>query len=117
MLTPVACVEPSLAFDSALEKMQEGGLSYLVIARDGEPLGILTNQDVLSLSAGGLASSALPVEELMTSPVETADLEEHLDKAIEIFRSRGINHLPVTDRRGHVVGMLTPRSLLLALAD
>src|SRR5688572_32663712 len=59
----------------------------------------------------------LLVEDLMTADVETLFDDESLDLAKTIMALGRIRHLPVTDREGRLLGLVTHRDLLRALAE
>ncbi len=52
---------------------------------------------------------------VMTSPAETIDENRHILDLFPIFYDKGFHHLPVVDDRGRLVGMVTPKNLLIAL--
>lgn len=59
----------------------------------------------------------LKVKDIMTTDVETLFEDETIDLAKNIMALGRIRHLPVTDRRGRLVGLLTHRDLLRALVE
>lgn len=58
----------------------------------------------------------LTVAEVMTSKVVTLDPNDDLSLAENILGLAHIRHLPVVDRRGRLVGLVTHRDLLRAAA-
>lgn len=52
---------------------------------------------------------------IMTAPVVTIGEDQHILDLFPVFYQKGIHHLPVTDYKGQLVGMLTPKNLLAAL--
>jgi CBS domain-containing membrane protein len=59
----------------------------------------------------------LKVKDIMTRDVETLFDDETVDLAKNVMTLGRIRHLPVTDRQGHLVGLLTHRDLLRALVE
>lgn len=59
--------------------------------------------------------SAATAERIMTAPVIVAKESTLLIEAFLIFAEKGINHLPVTDTDGRLVGIMTRLDLLSAL--
>ena len=55
------------------------------------------------------------VEEIMTTPVHSAQPDQPILDLIEKFSDGGLHHMPVVDRNKHVVGMLTQSDLIAAL--
>lgn len=55
------------------------------------------------------------VRELMTATPMTIDPEAPVETAAAVMRERGLRHLPVVDREGRLIGMLTDRDLRSAM--
>lgn len=51
----------------------------------------------------------------MTAPVITAKVDTPLSEAFLIFAEKRINHLPITDAGGHVIGIVTRLDLLATI--
>jgi len=54
----------------------------------------------------------MKVSDVMTSPVLTIEAESPLLQAVQIMLARNISGLPVLDKQGHLVGMVTEGDLL-----
>ena len=52
---------------------------------------------------------------LMQRAVITVQPDQHILDLFPIFYEKGIHHLPVVDAENHLLGMVTPKNLLLAL--
>jgi CBS domain-containing membrane protein len=59
----------------------------------------------------------LKVRDLMSPDVETLFVDETMDLANTILTLARIRHLPVTDREGKLVGVLSQRDVLRAFAE
>jgi acetoin utilization protein AcuB len=57
------------------------------------------------------------VRERMTRPVVTVHSDALVSGAVELMRSRRIRHLPVVDRDGRLVGIVTDRDLRQVVFD
>lgn len=87
--------------------------ALLVGAADGTVEGILTERDLLRVTAErGGDLEAITVEQAMSSPVECMRGDEMLYRALGRMDRRGIRHLCVVDDAGRPVGMLSQRDLL-----
>ena len=87
---------------------------------DGERrvAGIFTERDVLQkVSLSGRDPAALPVREMMTTPVEMATLSTSAGEALATMVEQHYRHLPVVDDEGKLLGMLSIRNLLQARVD
>lgn len=54
---------------------------------------------------------SISVRDRMSRRVHTVRPEAHLSEAAKLMRARKIRHLPVVDREGRLVGMITARDL------
>jgi CBS domain-containing protein len=95
-----------------------------VVDREGRPVGVVTQGDLLGaglpLRLGLLAASEeagveavlqtlvrRQVAEVMTSPAVTIGADRPLTEAVELMLERQHKRLPVVDRQGQLVGMLS----------
>ena len=80
---------------------------------DGDRLvGIFSERDLMTrVVVAGRDPAGTLVSEVMTTEVETATLEEHVDFCVEKMKRVGCRHLPVTVD-GKMVGIVSMRDLL-----
>ena len=93
--------------ESAAERMREKRIRHLVVLRDGEIAGVVSDRDVHGLPPG----EARRVEDVMTSPAVSAGAETTIRKAANLLRGRSIGCLPVVED-GRLVGIVTTSDLL-----
>jgi len=75
--------------------------------------GIFTERDVLrKLALSELDPRQTPVRQLMTTPVDMATTETTPGEAFEEMVSRHYRHLPIVDKDGRLLGLLSIRHLL-----
>jgi CBS domain-containing protein len=55
------------------------------------------------------------IHEIMTKDVVVAGLEDSITKAAKIFAERGFDHLPVADKEGKLVGIITSWDVAVAV--
>jgi len=113
----------------AINRLREHGISRLPIVDDTDTLtGVITTHDIVNFvvrdenrqekgdrSGDHDRMLDLPVENLMTSPVLTAELEDAVDGAVEVMFDNGISGLVVTDDDNGVSGIITKTDVLRAL--
>ena len=88
-----------------------GGVA--VVDAEHRVAGIFTERDVLrKLALSGLDPHKIPVRELMTTPVDMATTETTPGEAFEEMVSRHYRHLPIVDKDGRLLGLLSIRHLL-----
>jgi CBS domain-containing protein len=82
------------------------------------PLGIVTDRDiVLEVVASQVAPGMVTVGEIMTETLVTAREDEGVYEGLERMRSQGIRRMPVVDKSGGLVGIVTLDDLLDILAE
>ena len=114
---PVITIETGVSLREASDLMWEEGIRHLPVVENGRLVGILTDRD-LRLATSEL--SPLPykpqsrVEEVMTTPVLTADPLAPVEEAAKVMRARKVGGLPVVEGR-KLVGIITGIDLLDAL--
>jgi len=89
-----------------------------VLVQEGDCLvGLVTAHDLVRLMASGQNPAEVAIAAIMTSPVPALHLSDAIDVQIplKLFEQHQIRHLPVVDRGGEVMGVLTPESLGLLL--
>ncbi|MEB3289532.1 MAG: PAS domain S-box protein, partial [Leptolyngbya sp.] len=76
-------------------------------------IGIITERDLVRLSAAGVSLADKTVAEVMITPVVTLAENEFTDVfvAANLFRQHHIRHLPLVDEAEQVTGLITHESL------
>ncbi|MBW4519318.1 MAG: PAS domain S-box protein [Scytolyngbya sp. HA4215-MV1] len=91
----------------------EARSSCVLVVENHQLLGILTERDVVKLSAQQRSLHDLPIRAVMTHPVitlrETAFTDLFL--AINLLQQYHIRHLPILDEHDLIIGILTHESL------
>jgi CBS domain-containing protein len=109
-LAPVTCA-PETPLKRALELMQQFQVgSVVVVDKQGAPLGIFTERDLLRESAAGRADPAAPMERFMTRDPVGLPTTASVQEAALLMARRGIRHLLVLEAGG-VRGVVSERSL------
>jgi len=114
-------IEPQAPLSAALETMRERRIRHLpVVDGAGRLVGILTDRDLRHACFARIRAltesfTDITVEEVMTWAVVTIHPEASLRQAAAVMFDRRIGGLPVV-RDGRLVGILTERDLLRALA-
>jgi CBS domain-containing protein len=91
-------------------------IKSVVVTDDDRPVGILTSTDYLRLVAEGDDPTATTVGDRMTQEVVTVRYDETVRRAARLMANHGINHLPVVDTDGKVVGIVSSTDLTRHLA-
>jgi CBS domain-containing protein len=118
----VVIVEKTLSVVDAAQLMRKHHVGDLVVVeeKDGRkhPVGIVTDRDiVVEVVAAGVNPDALKVGDIMGPEVATVREGEGLFEALRRMRDKGVRRMPVVDRDGGLVGILTLDDLLSLLAE
>ena len=113
----VHTVDPAASIVAAATRMFEQGVGSLLVVDDGNPVGIVTRNDVVEAVAKRPDKiERAPVSEIMSTRLETttsaADLLEIRDRMVE----RQIRHMPVIED-GRLVGLISLADLLFLELD
>jgi CBS domain-containing protein len=104
------------AFDVAC-RMRDQHVGCVVVVRDGRPVGILTDRDlVLRVVAEGLDAQAVLVSSIVTYDAMTVSATDGFETAVRKMREHGIRRLPIVDGEGRVTGIVTADDLVALLS-
>jgi CBS domain-containing protein len=100
--------------ETALEAatiMSQRGISSLIVVKDGDPIGIITERDfVKKVCAKQLEASAIKIGTIMSRIRTVADPDTPIQVAVQRMANRGIRRLPII-QEGKVVGIVTVTDL------
>ena len=125
----VISISAKSSVGQAINRLREHGISRLPVVDDAGGLdGVLTTHDIVDFvvrdherqhkgdrSGDNDRMLDLPVENLMSSPVLTADPDESVRTAVERMFDNDISGLVVTGDDGGVAGVVTKTDVLRAL--
>jgi CBS domain-containing protein len=112
MHADVKTASPDETFADVAKLMRLHGISSVVVLDGAKLAGIVTERDIVNLIAAGGDPHEVKVAHGMTRrDLETVSPKTDIAEAAEHMVSRGIRHLPVTDTRGKVIGIISIRDL------
>jgi len=104
----VLSIGPKASVMDAALLMNEHRIGGLVVLIGGKVKGIITERDVLRrVVAKCLDPASVKVKDVMTKDVYCGQRTATIDEARNIFNSKRIRHLPITDEKGLLVGMVS----------
>jgi CBS domain-containing protein len=102
----------------AAKKMAKHKIGALVVIEHKKPLGIITEGDYLRKV---IIEEELPhkhlVEEVMTRTLRSLPEDADLISAHKLMKKYRIDHFPVINKKGHLIGMVTEKELLAGMAN
>ncbi len=103
---------------AAAKRMRRRHLGALVVVnRARRPIGIVTDRDIVVRAVAADAGvSVRTVEDVMTRPVKQVREDAPVEIAVSQMRTGGFRRLPVVDRQGRLVGIVTLDDVLARVA-
>jgi CBS domain-containing protein len=113
-----AVVRPDSTVADAVQVMVARHVGAVAVVHGNSVVGIFTERDVLrKLALSGLDPGRVCVNEFMTAPVETITPETSAGDAFATMIGHHFRHLPVVDRTGRLLRILSIRNLLQAQVE
>jgi len=117
MRSPPVTVLFSDSVSLVVEKMIANNIGAVIVISGGNPIGIITERDIIEkITRANRDPSKTRAEEVMSSPLISIEADKTIKDALVLMRDKKIRRLGVT-RRGRLVGIVTERRLLDALAS
>ena len=108
---PVVCA-PTDKADYAAKLMLNHNIGEIPVCDGPKIVGVVTDRDItVRATATGKNPGDIEISTLMTRPVYTAGEFDDVDHAVDLMDRKHIRRLPVIDRGGRLVGMLSRTDL------
>ena len=116
MTKDVHVVRNDTSMQEVIATMAKYDLSYIMVEQSERPTGIITEHDILvRLLTQGLVPSAVIARMVYTNPIFTIDENASVEEAVGQMKHWGVKHLPVTNKKGNLVGVLTSDDIMFAV--
>ena len=113
----VVTADPTESIAAVVNKMDLHDVGAVVVVEDRKVVGIVTDRDVaLSLGRASVQNDA-PVSQIMTKPVFTIWEDQGVFNATQYLMGHKVRRLPIVNRDGELVGMVTLDDLMALLAQ
>lgn len=113
----VATIQSDASARDAADAMKARAVGSVVVLRDGAPVGIVTDRDLLErVVADGKDAASTPATDVMSQPLQVANPEDQLDRVVEVMSAHGIRRVPVV-REDVLVGMVALDDVLATVAE
>jgi len=108
---PIVCTPDDTA-DYAAKLMLNHNVGELPVCDGAKVIGVVTDRDItVRGTATGKNPGDLEVRALMTQPVYTAGEFDPVERAAGVMERKHLRRLPVVDRNGRLVGILSQTDL------
>ena len=111
------CLLPSEDKSLELFPHSKACSSCALVMEETKLLGIITERDIVRLTAAEIEFDSVTVAQVMTSSVVTLAQDNFKDvfAALFLFRRYQIRHLPIVDNENNLVGIVSPGTIRQAL--
>lgn len=112
----LSIVDPSLNVRAATELMAQRRIGVVMVAEGDRLVGIFSERDLVTrVVAARRDPDTTTLAEVMTRNPETILPTASPSAALTLMNDLGVRHLPILERDGRIVGMLSVRDLYAAL--
>ena len=110
-------IAPDAAVYEALEIMAEKNIGALLVMKEDQVKGILSERDCIrKVDLQGRTSRITKVNEVMTSDVISVQVSEQLEECMATMIEKNIRHLPVYED-GQLLGLISVRDVLREVVE
>jgi CBS domain-containing protein len=101
-------IGPEATVFDAIRWMSEKNVGALLVIESGDLLGIISERDYTrKVILMDRSSKHTSVREIMTKNVMTITSDATVEEAMRVMTKHRVRHLPVVDRGGHVIGLVS----------
>ena len=98
--------------EEAARTMRDEQIGSIIVSEKGEPVGIMTERDILyKVVAGGKNPSELKIKEIVSKPLIFIDSNTKVKDAIALMVKKNIRRLVVRDGK-NLSGVISQRSVI-----
>jgi diguanylate cyclase (GGDEF)-like protein/PAS domain S-box-containing protein len=113
LMSQISVNQNELSNSSSVSVTSRHRSSCALVVENSELVGLLTERDIVRLTAQGRNFQGISIAEVMTHPVLALTFtdSQNLSSAIEMMRQYWIRHLPIVDRQGQLIGIVNTESI------
>lgn len=97
---------PEISAYDAARLMAWRKIGVVVVVRDHQPIGIVTDRDLTTRVLGnGLDARSIRIGRVMTTPLVTIENNESDEHILQRLVRSGVRQIPLVDESGHLIGL------------
>ncbi len=114
---PAAMVKETATIRQAIQLMLDRNLGAVLVEREGRPVGIFTERDVLRRVIRTGIDQERPVEEVMTPDPESLSPEDSIAFALNRMVVGGYRNIPIVGEEGKPPALLSQREVVVYIVS
>ncbi|MBI2658998.1 CBS domain-containing protein [Candidatus Woesearchaeota archaeon] len=116
MLTGVPTLKKEAKIEDAARLLAQTQVGCVVVVEDKNPIGIVTELDLVRNAVSKGKSLKEPVGRIMSSPLTLMTPNMKLDEALKIIDTKKFRKYPVAEN-GALIGLATKKDIVNAISD
>ncbi len=113
----VYTIAPEAPVFEALQKMADENIGALVVVKDGEVVGILSERDYArKIILEGRSSRETPVRDIMSRRVVCVSSQQRMDSCMALMTEKRVRHLPVLENE-QLAGIISIGDVVKAIIE
>ena len=93
------------------------GSVIVVDESNSNPIGIITERDIVNNLSSPTANLQIQVKEIMSKPIVTIQETYSLIDALQTMQKNNFRRLPVTNKEGKLVGIVTDKDIFKTIIN
>jgi len=108
-------IEPATTIAEVARDMRKDDADCVAVMSEGRLVGIITERDLVKAIADGIDPKEARADVVMTRDPATVDADEDVAVVAVKMMRLGIRHLPVVNKAGKPIGLVSARNLVAVL--
>lgn len=108
-------VDPETTIAEVARQMRKDDSDCVAVMSDGRLVGIITERDLVRAIAEGVDPQQAKANVVMTADPATVEADEDVATVAVKMMRLGVRHLPVVNKAGKPVGLVSARNLVHVL--
>lgn len=115
MTAGVVTLPEGESVQKAAKQLKKTKVGSIIVTRNGKAVGILTERDIAyKVVAEGKNPKSTKLKKIMSRPLRVIRASESIQNAATAIASNKVKRLPVVDRKGQLVGIISESDLMRA---
>lgn len=108
-------VDPQTSVAEVARQMKADDSDSVAVMSEGRLVGIITERDLVRAIADGIDPRQVRADVVMTADPATVEADEEVAVVAVKMMRLGVRHLPVVNKAGKPVGLVSARNLVAVL--